>query len=179
MMCVYGGAGFGKTLAVNTCLRELEPDQAVRRIAFRPAPPPARGTPRDLRRARPGRHPTRAPFRVRPSPQRRLATRPRTLIVDEAQWLSSEAFEYFRYLWDDYATSWPSSSSAPGLPHRATQGTDACLAHLHLAEVLPPHPKEVLQVIPTFHPYGERQGGRHPLRRCAPPRTETSATGPG
>lgn len=44
MMCFHGGAGFGKTFAVNTCLRELEPCEDVRRVTFRarPAPPPAR-----------------------------------------------------------------------------------------------------------------------------------------
>ncbi|MGW1988437.1 ATP-binding protein [Streptomyces collinus] len=30
-----------------------------------------------------------------------LAERPRTFLVDEAQWLNGEAFEYFRYLWDE------------------------------------------------------------------------------
>ncbi|MFD8725619.1 hypothetical protein ACFV2H_48710 [Streptomyces sp. NPDC059629] len=32
MMCIHGGAGHGKTLAVNTCLRELEPGEDVRRV---------------------------------------------------------------------------------------------------------------------------------------------------
>ncbi|WP_328891952.1 hypothetical protein [Streptomyces sp. NBC_00316] len=32
-----------------------------------------------------------------------LAERPRTFLVDEAQWLNGEAFE-FRYLWDEPAT---------------------------------------------------------------------------
>jgi hypothetical protein len=34
MMCIHGGAGHGKTLAVNTCLRELEPGEGVRRVTF-------------------------------------------------------------------------------------------------------------------------------------------------
>ncbi|GFN09940.1 hypothetical protein Smic_84960 [Streptomyces microflavus] len=42
MMCIHGGAGFGKTLAVNTCLRELEPGEDVRRVTFRARPPPVR-----------------------------------------------------------------------------------------------------------------------------------------
>ncbi|MFF7242132.1 AAA family ATPase [Streptomyces collinus] len=33
-----------------------------------------------------------------------LAERPRTFLVDEAQWLNGEAFEYFRYLWDEPST---------------------------------------------------------------------------
>ncbi len=35
MMCIQGGAGFGKILAVNTCLRALEPYEDVCKIAFR------------------------------------------------------------------------------------------------------------------------------------------------
>ncbi|MFF7803045.1 hypothetical protein [Streptomyces olivaceus] len=42
MMCIHGGAGFGKTLAVNTCLRALEPHEDVRKIPSGPAPPPER-----------------------------------------------------------------------------------------------------------------------------------------
>ncbi|MFF6969618.1 hypothetical protein ACFY9G_40455 [Streptomyces anthocyanicus] len=39
MMCIHGGAGFGKTLAVNTCLRALEPaGEDVRKITFRARP---------------------------------------------------------------------------------------------------------------------------------------------
>ncbi|MCL8015860.1 hypothetical protein [Streptomyces sp. AS02] len=38
MMCIHGGAGFGETLAVNTCLRELEPHADVRKITFRARP---------------------------------------------------------------------------------------------------------------------------------------------
>ncbi|GFN09939.1 hypothetical protein Smic_84950 [Streptomyces microflavus] len=33
-----------------------------------------------------------------------LAERSRTFLVDEAQWLNGEAFEYFRYLWDEPST---------------------------------------------------------------------------
>ncbi|MFE9500525.1 ATP-binding protein [Streptomyces collinus] len=33
-----------------------------------------------------------------------MAERPRTFLVDEAQWLNGEAFEYFRYLWDEPST---------------------------------------------------------------------------
>ncbi|BET45207.1 MULTISPECIES: hypothetical protein [Actinomycetes] len=42
MMCIHGGAGFGKILAVNTCLRALEPGEDVRKITFRAGPRPVR-----------------------------------------------------------------------------------------------------------------------------------------
>ncbi|MGW7332162.1 AAA family ATPase [Streptomyces sp. NPDC054840] len=40
MMCIHGNAGFGKTLAVNTCLRELEETagEEVCRVTFRARP---------------------------------------------------------------------------------------------------------------------------------------------
>ncbi|WAP53501.1 hypothetical protein [Streptomyces sp. S465] len=38
MMCIHGGAGFGRTLAVDTCLRALEPGEGIRRITFRARP---------------------------------------------------------------------------------------------------------------------------------------------
>ncbi|MEU7283455.1 ATP-binding protein [Streptomyces sp. NPDC045431] len=41
-----------------------------------------------------------------------LAERPPTFLVDEAQWLNGEAFEYFRDLWGEPQPSSRSSSSA-------------------------------------------------------------------
>ena len=38
MMCIHGGAGFDKTLAVSTCPRALEPGEDVRKITFRARP---------------------------------------------------------------------------------------------------------------------------------------------
>ncbi|MFJ6776825.1 hypothetical protein ACIQOV_38695 [Kitasatospora sp. NPDC091257] len=38
MMCIHGGAGFGKTVAVTSCLRELEPGEDIHRITFHTRP---------------------------------------------------------------------------------------------------------------------------------------------
>ncbi|MEK8146678.1 ATP-binding protein [Streptomyces sp. M10(2022)] len=103
MMCIHGGAGFGKTLAVNTCLRELEPGEDVRRVTFRPVPPPVRcATNCSPHSTWPASH--RATQRVRPPAENSSGRTPRTFLVDEAQWLNGEAFEYFRYLWDEPST---------------------------------------------------------------------------
>lgn len=104
MMCIHGGAGFGKTLAVNTCLRGLEPGEDVRKITFR-SRPTARAVRYELFTAldlpgEPPRHPSEFDRLLKTA----LAERPRTFLVDEAQWLNGEAFEYFRYLWDEPAT---------------------------------------------------------------------------
>ncbi|MFF8513369.1 AAA family ATPase [Streptomyces sp. NPDC015492] len=91
MMCIHGGAGFGKTLAVNTCLRALEPGEDVRKITFR-ARPTARAVRFELFTAldlagEPPRHPSEFDRLLKTA----LAERPRTFLVDEAQWLNGEA----------------------------------------------------------------------------------------
>ena len=84
-MYIHGGAGFGKTLAVNTCLRALESGEDVRKITFR-ARPTARAvryepfTALDLA-GEPPRHPSEFDRLLKTA----LAERPRTLLVDEAQ----------------------------------------------------------------------------------------------
>ncbi len=105
MMCIHGGAGFGTTLAVSTCLRALEPGEDVRKVTFR-ARPTARAvryelfTTLDLAGEAP-RHPSEFNRLLKVA----LAEcPPRTFLVDEAQWLNGEAFEYFRYLRDEPST---------------------------------------------------------------------------
>ncbi|MFI8106834.1 AAA family ATPase [Streptomyces sp. NPDC086023] len=92
MMCLHGPAGVGKTLAVNVCLRELERTRGeeVCRIAFR-ARPTARAVRHELFTAlglpgEPPRHPSEFDRLLLDS----LAAQPRTLVVDEAQWLNRE-----------------------------------------------------------------------------------------
>ncbi|MEU2688919.1 ATP-binding protein [Streptomyces hygroscopicus] len=88
---MHGGAGFGKTLAVNICLRALEPGEDVRKITFR-ARPTARAVRYELFTAldlagEPPRHPSEFDRLLKMA----LAERPRTFLVDEAQWLNGEA----------------------------------------------------------------------------------------
>lgn len=82
MMCIHGGAGFGKTLAVNTCLHALEPGEDVRKITFR-ARPTARAVRYELFTAldlagEPPRHPSEFDRLLKTA----LAERPRTFLVD-------------------------------------------------------------------------------------------------
>ncbi|MFI1524865.1 ATP-binding protein, partial [Kitasatospora cineracea] len=38
MTCIHGGAGLGKTVAVTSCLREVEPEEEIHRITFHARP---------------------------------------------------------------------------------------------------------------------------------------------
>ncbi|MFD7786181.1 AAA family ATPase [Streptomyces nojiriensis] len=82
-----------------------------------------------------------------------LSTRPRTLVLDEAQRLSSDLPEYVRYLWDDPDTQ------------RAVifVGVEGCHPMLRKEPMLSSRifiwqhftrltPDEVLEVVPLFHP---------------------------
>ncbi|MFF1695593.1 AAA family ATPase [Streptomyces sp. NPDC058257] len=97
MMCLHGDAGFGKTVAATSCLHELEASEDIRRITFH-----TRAVRHELHAAlqlpgQPPRYATEFDHLLKAT----LATHPRTLVLDEAQWLSSDQLEYIRYLWDD------------------------------------------------------------------------------
>ncbi|MFE1775599.1 AAA family ATPase [Streptomyces sp. NPDC059008] len=153
MMCIHGGAGFGKTLAVNTCLRELEPGEDVRKITFR-ARPTARAVRYELFTAldlagEPPRHPSEFDRLLKTA----LAERPRTFLVDEAQWLSGEAFEYFRYLWDEPSTqlaiTFVGGEGCHTVLRREPMLSSRIFIWQHFTRLTP---SEVLDVIPLFHP---------------------------
>ncbi|PWI12597.1 ATP-binding protein [Streptomyces sp. Act143] len=103
MMCAYGPAGYGKTMAVNSALRALAPDITYR-LELRSGP-----TPRDIRHGLfkalrlPGEPPKR-PIEFDALLKNVLAEQFRVLVCDEAQWMSRTGFEFWRHLWDDRHT---------------------------------------------------------------------------
>jgi AAA domain-containing protein len=156
MMCVYGASGCGKTLAVNRGLRQLEPGEEVRQITFRD-----RTTARAVRyeiftalglQGDAPAHPSEFDRLLKDA----LATKPRTLVVDEAQWLNSEAFEYFRYLWDDYATELAIIFvGGPGC-YTVLRKEPMLASRVFIWQGFKPLTRaEVLDVIPLFHPVWE------------------------
>ncbi|ARX80634.1 hypothetical protein SMD44_00032 [Streptomyces alboflavus] len=152
MMCVHGGAGFGKTMAVTSCLRALEPDEDIRRITFH-----ARATTRAVR------HELHAALELPGPPPRyasefdhllkhALATHPRTLVLDEAQWLQSDQLEYIRYLWDDPYTQLAIIVGGEGCPaalRKEPMLSSRIFIWQHFTRLTP---DEVLNVIPLYHP---------------------------
>ncbi|MGW6506621.1 AAA family ATPase [Streptomyces niveus] len=153
MMCIHGGAGFGKTLAVNMCLHDLEPAEDVRRLAFR-ARPTARAVRYELFTAlglpgEPPRHPSEFDRLLKTA----LADHPRTFLVDEAQWLNGEAFEYFRYLWDDLSTRlaiiFVGGEGCHTVLRREPMLSSRVFIWQHFTRLTP---GEVGETIPLFHP---------------------------
>ncbi|WP_051967385.1 ATP-binding protein [Kitasatospora mediocidica] len=103
MMCAFGPAGHGKTMSVNSALRQLAPDTTVR-LELRSGP-----TVRDIRYGLfqvlglPGEPPGR-PIEFDTLLKETLSERFRVLVCDEAQWMGRSSFEYWRHLWDDRHT---------------------------------------------------------------------------
>ena len=154
MMCVHGGVGLGKTFAVNFHLSDLAPHttlrikissskiQALRASLYKkldlPGEPPANST------------------RCETAIKNALSEKPRVLVVDEAQWLDTRAFEFIRELWDDEdirlavifigaETCYQKIKNRPALDSRI----------LIWQRYQPLTPTEVLSVIPQFHPIWE------------------------
>ncbi|MBC9715720.1 ATP-binding protein [Streptomyces sp. TRM66268-LWL] len=153
MMCVHGGAGFGKTMAVTSCLRALEPDEDIRRITFH-----ARATTRAVRHelfnalelpGQPPRYASEFDHHLKHA----LATHPRTLVFDEAQWLQSDQLEYVRYLWDDpYTQIAVVFVGGEGCHHTLRKEpmlSSRIFIWQHFTRLTP---DEVLQTIPLYHP---------------------------
>ncbi|GAA2289038.1 hypothetical protein GCM10010145_69230 [Streptomyces ruber] len=153
MMCLHGGAGFGETVAVTSCLRELQASEDIRRITFH-ARPTTRAVRHELFTAlqlpgQPPRYATEFDHLLKNT----LTTHPRTLVLDEAQGLSSDQLEYVRFLWDD-----PYTQLAV-----VFVGGEGCHATLRKEPMLSSRifiwqrftrltSDEVLEVIPLYHP---------------------------
>ncbi|RRQ26221.1 ATP-binding protein [Rhodococcus sp. Eu-32] len=155
MMCVHGDAGVGKTLSVNASLRELAAG-TVCRVQFR-----ARPTPRDIRHTLFGAlgiagAPPRRPIEFDQTLKDALSERFRVLVCDEAQWMSRECFEYWRHLWDDPRTDVAIVFVGGGDCYRVLSRESMLSSRVYVwQEFRRMTPKQVLSVIPAFHPVWE------------------------
>ncbi|MFE7516019.1 AAA family ATPase [Streptomyces sp. NPDC057540] len=155
MMCLHGPAGVGKTLAANVCLRDLERTRSeeVCRITFR-ARPTARSVRHELFNTlglsgEPPRHPSEFDRLLLDV----LAAQPRTLVVDEAQWLNRETFEYFRFLWDHHYTQiaiiFAGGEGAHSVLRKEPMLSSRIFIWQHVTKLTL---EEVQLVIPLYHP---------------------------
>ncbi|MFF3403546.1 AAA family ATPase [Streptomyces sp. NPDC002659] len=151
MMCVHGGVGLGKTFAVNLHLDELAPHttlrvklssaklQALREALYKkldlPGEPPDRIT--------------RCENMIRAA----LSEGPRVLVVDEAQWLDTRAFEFIRELWDDENTRFAVVLVGAENCYQKIKKRPALESRILLWQRYTPlTPTEVLTTIPQYHP---------------------------
>jgi DNA transposition AAA+ family ATPase len=151
MGAVYGPAGTGKTFAVAQALAD-RPASSWVRTTFR-SRPTTRFVRHELYTAL-GLgvvHPT-SPVETDRLMKRALGERFRLVVIDEAQWLNRECFEYFRHLHDDpqttFALLFVGGAGCYEVLHRETMLDSRLYAHVQFA---PLTPKQVLQVIPVYH----------------------------
>ncbi|MFJ5546507.1 AAA family ATPase [Streptomyces sp. NPDC093225] len=152
MMCVYGPAGSGKTMSINSALRHLAPENTYR-LELRAGP-----TPRDIRHGLfkalglPGEPPNR-PIEFDNLLKDALAEEFRILVCDEAQWMKKTSFEYWRHLWDDKRTDIAVVFAGGDGCYKILRREPMLASRIHIwQEYTRLARAEVLQVIPAFHP---------------------------
>jgi DNA transposition AAA+ family ATPase len=152
MGAVYGPAGTGKTFAVTRALQSRLASTWVR-TTFR-SRPPTRFVRHELYTALGlGVAPPTSPVDTDRIMKRALSERFRLIVVDEAQWLNRECFEYFRHLHDDPATTFAllfvGGAGCYEVLSREPMLESRLYAHVRFA---PLTPRQVLQIIPVYHP---------------------------
>jgi DNA transposition AAA+ family ATPase len=152
MGAVYGPAGTGKTFAVTQALTDHRQRTWVR-TAFRSRP-----TMRYVRhelycKLGLGVAPPPSPVETDVLLKGALDEHVRLVVIDEAQWLNRECFEYLRYLHDDAATTFAlllvGGAGCYEVLRREPMLDSRLYAHLRFA---PMTPEEVTAVIPVYHP---------------------------
>ncbi|EMF56400.1 ATP-binding protein [Streptomyces bottropensis] len=151
IMCVHGGVGLGKTFAVNSHLDDLAPHttlrmkvgsakiQALRAALYKKL---------DL----PGEAPLNS-TRCEAMLKEALSETSRVLVVDEAQWLDTRAFEFIRELWDDEDTRLAVVLVGAETCYQKIKNRPALDSRILVWQRYKPlTPAEVLTVIPEYHP---------------------------
>ncbi|MFF4234033.1 AAA family ATPase [Streptomyces sp. NPDC001820] len=152
MMCVHGGVGLGKTLAVKVNLRDLAPDNTLW-FEFREGTT-AHQTRTALVRALDLPTDTTAETDdlddlIKAS----LADQPRVFVFDEAQGLSTQALAYVRHLWDNKHTQLAVIFVGGENCHQKMRGRAALASRICIWQQYSPlRPKEILGTMPNYHP---------------------------
>lgn len=156
MAAIYGAAGTGKTFAVNEIVRDL-PSESWVHLDFR-----CRPTLRDIRQSldRIMGHDGylgAGMFEADEKLKNILGEHPRLVVIDEAQWLNRESFEYLRHLHDDPRTQFSllfvGGSGCFEVLRREPMLDSRVYAHLRFE---PMSWDEVRAIIPLYHAvYGD------------------------
>ncbi|MGW4937052.1 AAA family ATPase [Streptomyces sp. NPDC004166] len=150
IMCVHGGVGLGKTFAVNLHLDELAPHTTLRIKLSSPRIQALRSA-LYKKLGLPGKAP--ASTRSEEMIKEALSAAPRVLVVDEAQWLDTRAFEFIRELWDDEDTRLAIVLIGAETCYQKIKNRPALDSRILIWQRYKPlAPAEVLTVIPQYHP---------------------------
>ncbi|WP_344033315.1 ATP-binding protein [Streptomyces luteireticuli] len=152
MILIHGHVGLGKTFATHAALRKAAPDTTLR-LPFRQAPKMSeiRGA---LRRALalPGEPPASADLHDHQIRQA-LAAGFHVLLLDEVQWLSATALDYFRALWDDETIPLTVVFVGSGNTRQKVLNQRALHSRIYdWQQFSPLTTEEVLTTIPVYHP---------------------------
>lgn len=151
MGAVYGPAGTGKTFAVAQALSDRPPSSWVR-ATFR-SRPTTRFVRHELYTALGlGVAAPPSPVETDRLMKRALAERFRLVVIDEAQWLNRECFEYLWHLHDDPATTFALLFVGGAGCFEVLHREPMLDSRLRARALAPLSPKEVLQVMPVYHP---------------------------
>ncbi|WP_236579627.1 ATP-binding protein [Streptomyces sp. HM190] len=151
IMCVHGGVGLGKTFAVNSHLHDLAPHTTLR-IKVGSAKIQALRAALYKRLDLPGEAPLNS-TRCETILKEALSETPRVLVVDEAQWLDTRAFEFIRELWDDEDTRLAVVLVGAETCYQKIKNRPALDSRILVWQRYKPlTPAEVLTVIPEYHP---------------------------
>lgn len=152
MCCIFGPAGLGKTFSVNASLRELAPEATIRLVCR------SRPYPTDVREALyrllhlPGDPPGK-PGKIDDILKPELSRSFRVLLCDEAQWMNTSCFEYFRHLWDEPETQIAIVFVGGEQAARVLKSEPALASRIYKwGKFRPLSRAEVLKAIPDMHP---------------------------
>ncbi|MGQ4479334.1 AAA family ATPase [Streptomyces sp. SAS_276] len=151
IMCVHGGVGLGKTFAVNSHLDDLAPHTTLR-IKVGSAKIQALRAALYKKLDLPGEAPLNS-TRCETMLKEALSDTPRVLVVDEAQWLDTRAFEFIRELWDDEDTRLAVVLVGAETCYQKIKNRPALDSRILIWQRYKPlTPAEVLTVISQYHP---------------------------
>ena len=152
MAAIHGAAGTGKSFAVEQALHDMQArDWAWTDFRCRP-------TLRDVRHALHralglGTRLHGDPFDVDMALKAVLAERPRLVVIDEAQWLNRECFEYLRHLHDDpdtrFSLLFVGGAGCFEVLRREPMLDSRLYAHIRFAHL---SLEQVLGVVAVYHP---------------------------
>ncbi|MFI1035234.1 AAA family ATPase [Streptomyces sp. NPDC020951] len=150
-MCVHGGVGLGKTFAVSSHLDDLAPHTTLR-VKLSSSKIQALRAALYKKLDLPGHAPANS-TRCETMIKEALAETSRVLVVDEAQWLDTRAFEFIRELWDDEDTRLAVILVGAESCYQKIKNRPALDSRILVWQRYKPlTPSEVLTVIPQYHP---------------------------